>query len=182
MTTIADYTVGAVKKFKGHDGYGYTCNLLRNKKKVAEILEDGWGGGLQFTWLDYDKKAVVNTLTYDDKPHSFNGTVEEALFYAQVMKMPKIKSYDNTDMHTTPDIVIDDMVGDVLMEKQVKADLKKQFTIQTKDGQLLAWKITPVYTVEVLKKHALKEHPQAIIINELSVPEVIKIYKEQNLA
>lgn len=182
MTTIADYTVGAVKKFKGHDGYGYTCNLLRNKKKVAEILEDGWGGGLQFSWLDHDKSATVNTLTYDDKPHSFKGTVEEALFYAEVMKMPKIKSYDNTEMSTSPDIVVDDMVGDVLMEKQVKADLKKQFTIQAKDGQLLAWKITPVYTVEVLKNLVLKEHPEAIVINELPIPEVMKIYKEQNLA
>lgn len=48
MSSISEYSVGAVKKFRGHDDYGYNCNLLRGKKKVAEILEDGWGGGLQF--------------------------------------------------------------------------------------------------------------------------------------
>lgn len=182
MTTINDYTVGAVKKFKGHDGYCYTCNLLRNNKKIAEILEDGYGGGLQYTWLDHTKPALVNTLTYDDKPHSFNGTVEEALFYAQVMKLPKIKSYDNSDMSTSPDIVIEEMVADILMEKQIKADLKKQFTIQVKDGQLFSWKITPQFSFEVLKAHALKQYPEAIFLNELSMPEVVKIYKEQNEA
>lgn len=183
MTSISDYTVGAVKKFKGHDGYGYNCNLLRNGKKVAEILEDGWGGGLQYTWLDHSKPAKVHTLTYDDQPHSFTGTVEEALFYDVVMKLPKIPAGDDfEEMNTSPDIVIDEMVNDVLMEKQIKADLKKQFTIKNKDGQLLAWKITPQFSVAVLKAHALKNYPEAIVVNELSIPEVLKIYKEQNLA
>lgn len=49
---------------------------------------------VQFRWLDDTTSAVVNTLTYDDQPHSFNGTVEQALFYEQVLKLPKIPKYN----------------------------------------------------------------------------------------
>jgi hypothetical protein len=183
MNSISNYTVGSVKTFRGHDGHGYSCNLLRNNKKVAEILEDGWGGGLQFHWFDNNTKAVVNSRTYDDKPHSFNGTVEEAMFYEVVMKLPKIPAFDGMEeMFTDPDIVVDEMVNDVLLAKQIKSDLKKNITIQCKDGKLLTWKVSAVHSADVLKAHALKQHPEAIVINTLPIEEVISIYKKANVA
>ena len=182
MNSITQYTVGAVKTFRGHDGHGYSCNLLRNNKKVAEVVDDGWGGGLQFHWVDHSTSAVVNSRTYDGKPHSFNGTVEESLFYAEVMKLPKIPSYDGTsELFTDPDIVVDDMVNEAIITKKIKADLKKNLTIQAKDGTLLNWKISPTHTIEILKTHALKQYPEATIINELPLPEVMKIYKEAKI-
>lgn len=156
--------------------------MLRNNKKVAEIIEDGWGGGLQFHWVDNNTSALVQSRTYDDKPHSFNGTVEESLFYAEVMKLPKIPSFNNdSEMFTDPDIVVDEMVNDVLLTKKIKSDLKKHLTIQSKDGKLLTWKISPTHTIEVLTAHALKKYPDAIIINSLPIADVIKIYKKANI-
>jgi hypothetical protein len=182
MNSIAQYTVGAVKTFRGHDGYAYSCNLLRNNKKVAEVVDDGWGGGLQFHWVDHNTSAVVQTRTYDDKPHSFNGTVEESLFYAEVMKLPKIESSDKElEIFPDADIVVGEMVNEVLMTKEIKSDLKKKLTIQTKDKQLLTWKISAVHTFDVLKAHALKSHPEAVIINELPIENIVKIYKEANI-
>lgn len=181
MNQLTNYTVAAVKKIRGHDGYGYSCNLMHNGKKVAEILDDGWGGGLQFRWLD-KTRATVHTRTYKDEPHSFEGTAEEALFYAEVMKLPKIPAFEEgTEMHTSPDIVIDDMVNDSLAVKKITADLKKNLTIQSKEGALLTWKISTTHTVDFLKAHALKKHPEAKIINDLPIEEIFKIYKEANV-
>lgn len=182
MKTTSQYTVGAVKTIRGHDGNGYSCNLLRNGKKVAEIFDDGWGGGLQFGWLDHTTRAVVHNRTYDDKPHSYNGTVEEALFNAYIMELPKVPSYDGKEeIFTDPDIFVDELVNDTLTLKQIKSDLKKNITIQCKDGQLLSWKVSPVHTADILKAHALKQHPDGIIINTLPVETVFDIYKKANI-
>lgn len=180
MNQIANYTVAAVKKIRGHDGYGYSCNLMHNGKKVAEILDDGWGGGLQFCWLD-KARATVNSLNYKDEPYSFEGTAEEALFYAEVMKLPKINSFDGKKMNSSADIVLDDMVNDSLAIKKITADLKKNLTIQAKDGVLLTWKISATHSMASLKIHALKKHPEAKIINELPMEQVFKIYKQANI-
>lgn len=182
MNSIAQYTVGAVKKIRGHDGFGYSCNLLRNNKKVAEVLEDGWGGGLQFRWLDNKTSAVVNNRTYDGKPHSFNGTVEESLFYAEIVKLPKIPAgEDSMERFPDPDIFVDDLVNHVFISKKITSDLKKQLTIQSKEGEVYNWKISPTWTTEKLIVHALKEHPGATIINNLPIDEVIEIYKKAKL-
>ena len=180
MNQIANYTVASVKKIRGHDGYGYSCNLMHNGKKVAEILEDGWGGGLQFRWLD-KVQATVHTLNYKDENHSFEGTAEESLFYGEVMKLPKIDSFDGKKMNTSADIVIDDMVNDSLAVKKITADLKKNLTIQAKDGALLTWKISATHSMASLKIHALKKHPEAKIINDLPMEQVFNIYKQANL-
>lgn len=182
MTTIAEYSVGAVKTFRGHDGYGYSCNLLRNNKKIAEVVEDGWGGGLQFHWADRNTSAVVNSRTYDDQSHSFQGTVEESLFYAEIMKLPKIPAHNGLpEMFTDPDIFVDELVNDLLLVKKIKSDLKKNITIQCKDGQMLTWKISTIHNADILKAHAIKQHPDAVIINNLPIPEVVKIYRDANM-
>lgn len=182
MNSISQYTVGAVKTFRGHDGYGYSCNLLRNKKKVAEVVEDGWGGGLQFHWVDRNTSALVNSRTYEGAPHSFNGTVEESLFYTEIMKLPKIVSPEgDDDMFTDPDIFVDELVNELLLVKQIKADLKKKVTIKCADDKVLTWKITPTHTLEILTAHVMKKYPDALLLNNLSIPEVIQIYKAANI-
>lgn len=176
------YSVGAVKKIRGHDGQGYSCNLLKNGKKVAEVLDDGWGGGLQISWTDNKTSAKVTNRTYDDKEFTFDGTAEEALFYKEIMKLPKIPASEGLpEMNTSVDIVIDQMVNDILDMKTVQAALKKKFTIQCADGTLLTWKITPVYTVEKLKEYADKKHPCNKVMNDLPVAEVVSVYKKSGV-
>ena len=176
------YTVNGIKTFRGHDGYGYNCNILKNGKKIAQVLEDGWGGGLQIDWLDNKTQAVVTNRTYDDKEVTFNGTVEQALFYAEVMKLPKLPARDGfEEMHTSVDIVIDEMVNDATAIKKILADLKKKITVQCNDGKLLTWKITPAHTEPVLRTHILTKYPDGKIMNDLPVEEVFQIYKQADL-
>lgn len=180
--SISQYTVGAVKTFRGHDGNGFSCNLLRNKKKVAEVVDDGWGGGLQFHWVDHNSSAVVNTRTYDDKPHSFKGTVEESLFYAEVMKLPKLPAHDDfPEMFTDPDIIVGNMVNEILLTKDITKELKKNLTIKCNDGKLLSWKVSAKFSMDALKSYAMKTHPDSVVVNELPIEEVIQIYKKANI-
>lgn len=176
------YTVNGIKTFRGHDGYGYNCNILKNGKKVAEVLEDGWGGGLQIRWLDNTAPAPVINRSYDDKEITFEGTVEQALFYAEVMNLPKLPEHDGfPEMNTSADIVIDEMVNETLAIKKLLASMKKSVTVQCNDGKLLTWKITPTHTEPVLRSLVMKKHPDAKIMNDLPIEEVFQIYKEADL-
>lgn len=84
-------------------------------------------------------------------------------------------------MNTSPDIVIDNMVNDVLITKAIKSDLKKKVMIKAKDGKVLYWKITPNHTVDVLRNYLKIDYPDAIIINDLDLKEVLQFYKDNNL-
>lgn len=181
MNSLSNYSVNGIKTHRGHDGNVYSCNLLCNGKKVAEIFDDGWGGGLSFNWLN-DVSAIINTLDYKGEPYSYEGTVDEANFIAMVDKLPRIPASDDLpEMSTSADIVIDDMVNDSIAEKKIKSDLKKKLTIKSKDGKFLTWKITPTHSLEVLKVLISKNYPESKIMNDLPIPEVIKLYKEGNL-
>tara|TARA_R110000772_G_C13310278_1_gene440245 strand:+ start:32061 stop:32576 length:516 start_codon:yes stop_codon:yes gene_type:complete len=48
---FGEWSVKNVKTFHGHDGNGYEASLYQGKRRVALVVEDGWGGGLQFHWL-----------------------------------------------------------------------------------------------------------------------------------
>ena len=66
--------IKAYKEFHGHDGNGYEASIWVDGKRTAIVVEDGWGGGLQFHPLDHDRyealKAKVESLPpyiWDDK-------------------------------------------------------------------------------------------------------------------
>jgi len=44
------YEVKSVKTFMGTEGYGYNCNLYRDGKKVAEVIDSADGGAVTFYW------------------------------------------------------------------------------------------------------------------------------------
>lgn len=44
------YEVKSVRTFMGTEGYGYNCNLYRDGKKVAEVIDTADGGAVNFYW------------------------------------------------------------------------------------------------------------------------------------
>jgi hypothetical protein len=51
MGGVSMYTVKNVKTFMGTEGYGYNCNLYRDGKKVAEVIDAADGGSVNFYWV-----------------------------------------------------------------------------------------------------------------------------------
>lgn len=182
MNQITNYSVKSIKSFRTRNGYGYSCNLMRDGKKVAEVLEEGRGGELRFDWMDYLKKATVISRGYDDKEISYQGTVEESLFHEVVMELPKIPADGNfPEMDSSVGIVIDKMVSDTLSIKKLSASMKKSVTVQCHDGKLLTWKITPTHSEQVIRDYVIKKHPDGKIMNDLPVEEVFQIYKQAEM-
>lgn len=182
MTPISNYSVKAIKTFRARNGHGYSCNLLKDGKKVAEILEEGRGGELRVDWMDYTAKTTVISNGYDSKEVSYQGTFEESLFHAQVMKLPKIPSNgDFPEMTTSVHIVIDDMVCDTLAMKKLMTNMKKSLAVKCKDGKILTWKFTPTHPEQILRTLVLTKYPDGKIMNDLPIEESFQLYKEAGL-
>ena len=169
------YTVRNLKTFRSDDGGGFSCILMKDGKRVAEIVNDGNGGCFKFWWDDRQTVVDVKALTYDDKPHVYKGSPEEAALWATCMAIPQFESY-GIMMSTNPDMFVEDLVGDLEVEKAVKR-LLKHYTIL--DGEaVLQWKnVTPAQHPK-LREHIAAKYPNAIYLSDIPFADAVKAYKK----
>lgn len=69
------YTVAKVKSFMGMDCPGFNATLLRNGKKVAEVIQDGSGGETMVHWASGQESDLFAAFLLG-KTYTFNGAVE----------------------------------------------------------------------------------------------------------
>jgi len=167
------YSLKAVKTFHGHDGNGWEANLYHDKKKVALVVEDGWGGELQFHWVDNDApKVECDGIGYQEKPMTFTDTPEEALFRNYCLTLPKWKCIDEM-VYTCMDVCLSNMVDKVLTEREVKKLIKKVAYIDGPDIFTLNCKgnLAEHYTPSILSRH-----PEAVILNTMPLDKAVELY------
>ena len=170
------YAVKAVKTFHGHDGHGWECKLYRDGKSVAVVVEDGWGGEIQFHWNDHDAPRVeCRKRNYDDSFITYKATPEQAQLEAHILEQPQRDSpfSDGEKMYINADIFVDDMVTTALYTKDVKKLLRKLSFTKT-DGKIYHYKEDTLQTRAMLAKH----DPDAVILNDISLSDAITIYRE----
>lgn len=51
MLKIEDFSLQAVKTFKGMEGHGFNANLMVKGKKIAEIIDSGNGGEMNIHYI-----------------------------------------------------------------------------------------------------------------------------------
>ena len=129
---IKDFSVKAVKTFRSHDGGGFACNLYMKTKKVAEVVDDGWGGGLQFHWLDFKCPKVQITKKDNEETFSYNGTPNEKILVELINDLPPIEDYGMV-MSQDLDTFVGDLVNNHLQEKEFKRKCKNKTLVITKD-------------------------------------------------
>lgn len=60
------FSLKNIRTFNGNEGLGFAANLYEGRKKVAEVLDDAWGGQVQIRYLDKAAeqrlKAVAQSL------------------------------------------------------------------------------------------------------------------------
>jgi hypothetical protein len=145
--TIAEspWNVKAVKKFRGHDGNGFNANLYHGKIKVAEVDDDGWGGGFRWNTLDKEK-------------------YQEFEKFASLMTEPWEWDMEGEMTHGV-DTVVEVLVNVVLETKEMKKLCRDKTAFIKKDDPDNLWSIKATYTPEIAKmlrqKHSILE-----IINE----------------
>lgn len=59
------FNLKAVKPFAGNEGTGFSAALYEGNKKVGTVLDDAWGGPLQFRFTDPDAEARLRKAAAD---------------------------------------------------------------------------------------------------------------------
>jgi hypothetical protein len=149
------YGVKNVKTFHGHDGGCWECTLYCDGKRVAICTEDGWGGELQFHWLNHRK---------------WDNTDRQALD-AFVLTLPKWELYDGKMANTTAAIHVSDLVDAFLTTKKVKKILKKLAIADA--GKIYTWNAKP--DDQRVRTFVAKNHPDAVILNDLSFEKAVEL-------
>lgn len=165
------YTVKAVKEFRGHDGHGYECKLYKANKPVAVVVDDGWGGGLQFHWNDADAEQVdvaVFNLQSQERV-IYKGTPEESAFAEFCEKLPKWKCNDKM-IHTCMDVFTGQAVEDFLQARDFRKIIKKVAILT--DGKCITFNCGIDHPQ--VRDLISKDYPDAVILNDLSFDEALK--------
>lgn len=164
------YSVKAVKTFHGHDGVGWECSLYNpDGKRAAVVVEDGWGGDLNFHWLDMAAGRVkTEGVDHKDEPRTYNDTPEQSRFRLYCLTLPEWNCNDKM-IHTDMDVCVGDMVNAKLTEADVKKMLKK-LAIFT-HGEVYTYKCGPDHpTARGLIR---KKNPNCIFLNDIPLPEAV---------
>ena len=148
------YEIKNVKTFHGHDGGCWEATLYCDSKRIAIVTEDGWGGDLQFHWLNplYDTDSQALT--------------------AFALTLPKWELSDGEMTNVTPAIYVSDLVNAFLITKDVKKVLKK-FAISS-SGKIYTWNAKP--DDQRVRLFVAKNHPDAIILNDVTLEKAVELY------
>ena len=172
------YEVKAVKTFYGHDGHGWECKLYRDGKRVALVVEDGYGGELKFYWEDQlpdIPRVECRNRNYDDTINTYKGTPQEAQLEAHVLELPQQDDpyADDGKMYISADVFVGDMVAEFLYTKDVKKLLKKLAFVKA-DGKIYEYREDNSQTRALVAK----SDPDAIILNDMPLTDAVAKYKE----
>ena len=182
------YSVKNVKTFNSPDGGGYNASLYLGKTKVADIHDGGYGGCLEYDWID---TTIGRTGKINPDPHF------EKDFYAflKTQKIPDFEWSDDEkgfvdipDVMITPsdDLFIGNMVNDFLNIKRMKSLLSRKVHVSD-DGQVFSFKCK---SSEIDKTFKFREmggkatfrdfintkYPKAIILNDLTTDEAFQLW------
>ena len=151
------YEVKNVQTFHGHDGGCWECSLYCDSKRVAICTEDGWGGNLQFHWLNNQSQQ------WDD--------ADKKALDAFVLTLPKRERYDGEVADMDADLYVHKLVRAFLATKDVKKMLKK-FAIADA-GQILTWNEKP--DDHKTRLFVSKNHPDAVILNDVTLEKAVEL-------
>lgn len=156
----SQYTVKGVKTFHGHDGGCWECSLYNpDGKRVAVVTEDGWGGELQFHWLNHPQHTNPDSEALDD-------------FCKTLPRYSSQWDKDGEDHETTADIYLSDLVNQFLDTKEVKKLVK---TAAILDGtSIYTWK-SPIS--DPIRKHIGEKYPDATILNDIPLEKAVELYQ-----
>lgn len=170
------YTVKNVKTFRGHDGNGWEASLYNPAgKRVAVVVEDGWGGGLQFHWEDHDQPRVeTNGLDYKGNPLIYKDTPFESALRTHCLSLPEWEGFDGNMMATDMDIYVGGLVEDALTAKDLKKTLKKMAIVD--GGAVYTYKCTPTHPTA--REQIKAKYPNAVVLNDLPFDEALALFKK----
>jgi hypothetical protein len=157
LTRIKGYEVKNIISNIGHDLSGFKCSLYFNNKKIATVMDDGFGGGYSFyfvnkevelqlnEFIDEEYKIRIKTWKPKDEIQETVGFIfdSETFIYELVELNDKIKNFKNIckkhlAFQLDADIGTDkyNIIKNVPY-KEHQEDIKKTLKERYKDSKLL---------------------------------------------
>jgi len=174
---MSKYTINGYKSIKGTDGDAFNVNLLRDGKKVAEVMYDGRGGDWDWDWCDRTKPRIeFERLNGAGDRVMFLGTHEEACLYAAIEGKTYTPPWSDEALQITPDDFIDDLINEDREHREMLkwCKTKTVFRLKTDPTDTGSWStIAAPYSPRV-KEQMLKRYGDniAVIMNEVLADEL----------
>jgi hypothetical protein len=102
------YTVSKLKMWKTRDEGGYSCVLLRDGRPVAEVVNEGRGGPLDFTFAGQKNYTWFSAVTGDPSP---DGCPEARAFAEHAKSQPPYEMFGETHAMTA-EVYLEQLVQD----------------------------------------------------------------------
>lgn len=171
------YHVGKFKSTQGMEGPGFIVTLFRGPVPVARASDYGDGGMIHWEWFD-NSRVTVKAVDYKNEPHEYKGTAEEALFWAHCLSLPKYANpVDRAGgmHHMTPDLLVEELVNDMMLEKQFLRLTKGKVAYITADGKLYTAKMAPCEDAYACVRRL---NPGVTVLNGMSMPDAVALLKK----
>jgi hypothetical protein len=175
---MSTYTIKGYRTIKGMDGDAYNVNLLRDGKKIAEVIYSGHGGPLDWDWCDRMKPRVeVEVAAADGTKYIVRQTQEEV----RLRKYLEGKTYTlpgyPEEYPMDPDCFVDGLINDEMEKKQVLkwCRTKTVFRLKTDPENMGAWRTISVPFNQNVKVHLMKVYGDTlgVVMNEVLADELI---------
>ena len=176
QTILQSFHAKKVKEFRGHDGYGYNADIYLGKNKIAEVDEDGWGGGLRIDYVSDEMKQKSDEIINNLPKCKWNETGS---------------SLESDDVYEWDDeLVFDHVATNVLRMRDFKKQMKKITFIQDNQlGHYTSLKASNletsyqynegIMTLEEWLKMTEKEE-NMIVLNLLPEDEAFDLYRKHS--
>lgn len=164
------YSVKNVKTFMGNKGYGFNASLYEDGKRVALVIDDAWGGCLQFQWSDKDvEKRIAAEKRLQDYTASTGGIyiyINDGGFHRSSTYVP------------CADDIVNNLVNEYLDAKDMRKALKARIVYS--DGEKLyqtSTKVKPTKdNIEKIKNVSWWKDSY-MILNTMSEQTALKWWK-----
>lgn len=150
------YTVSNVKTFKGRQGEGYSCDLLADGRKIADVLEGASGGPLGVEFY-YSAKITPAAAALD-----------EGVFKAFLLEK------FGADEIEPEYAFIEDIVGVHLQHKQLASKLKREILIVTDDNKIYGWN-SKKHPENTIRKMITEKYPKAFVLNDMDIEDAFEL-------
>ena len=138
---IADsnFSVKKVKTFRGHDGQGVNADVYHGRKKIAEVDDDGWGGGLSIHYFENGEWTKAGGLQIPQIITDFLKTLPTHTYEEHFSMFHSIDE-DKKDevMEWNIEDFFNELIDSVLERREFKKLLRKVCGV--KDGSVLVYK------------------------------------------
>ena len=139
------YSIKKLKTFASPDGGGFNATLCLGKTQVADLHDGGYGGCIDFTWLDSARNGKVNeNPTFEKEFNKFLSAVlvPEIVYNRELSEFQKTGDFKPIGA----EIYVHFLMDETEIKKELRSLLRRKILgYVTKEKSLCEWNVKPEF-------------------------------------